>query len=268
MIASEDPEPIKFDTFHFDDFVQIDVFHKGSIQNNSKIGKAFLNLRDLHCKQYDDEINRSKTNQIFMTVPVRFKPSNYGIKRNIVNGQIFVKVKYEPRQDIRFYADWRHLLYNVHPATQSTIDRFEHLNDFLSNDFTDYTQFGVLTIDLTSVRIPENIVTGDDNTQGINNKVFMLKLKQGHEQKIIFVGSPNQIYGSHLEANRLHSMVENIKDVVYIELYDVLNEDNFDPKIKQPMENLRLLATKTFEVKDLPFEKDCFVESYSVLMPI
>ena len=96
----------------------------------------------------------------------------------------------------------------------------------------------------------------------------MLKIKQGFEQKIIFVGSPNQIYGSHLEANRLHSMVESIKDLVYIELYDVLNEDSFDPKVKQPMQNLKLLATKTFEVRDLPFDKDCFVENYSVLLPI
>ena len=71
-----------------------------------------------------------------------------------------------------------------------------------------------------------------------------------------------------MEANRFHSMVENIKDVVYIEFYDVLNEDNFDPKVKQPMENLRLLSHKTFEVKDLPFDDTNFVPEYSVLMPI
>lgn len=63
-------------------------------------------------------------------------------------------------------------------------------------------------------------------------------------------------------------MVENIKDVVYVEFYDIINEENFDPKVKQPMENLRLLAYKTFEVKDLPFDKENFVESYSVLLPI
>lgn len=164
MIASEDPEPIKFDTYHYDDYVQIDVFHKGSIQNNSKIGKAFLNLRDLHCKRFEDEINKSRTSKTFMTVPVTFSPSNYGIKRNIVNGQIFIRVQYEPRLDIRFYADWRHLLYNVHPATQMSIDRYEHMNDFLSNDFTEFTQYGVLTIDLCSLRIPENLVTGDDES--------------------------------------------------------------------------------------------------------
>jgi hypothetical protein len=40
---------IKFDTFHFDDFVQVDVFQKNSVVNNSKIGKAFVNLRELNC---------------------------------------------------------------------------------------------------------------------------------------------------------------------------------------------------------------------------
>jgi hypothetical protein len=33
-----------------------------------------------------------------------------------------------------------------------------------------------------------------------------------------------------------------------------LNEDSFDPKVVQPIENLRLLSLKTFEVKDLPFD--------------
>jgi hypothetical protein len=34
------------------------------------------------------------------------------------------------------------------------------------------------------------------------------------------------------------------------------------------MSNLRLLSHKTFEVKDLPFNKDNYVQSYSLLMPI
>jgi len=72
--------------------------------------------------------------------------------------------------------------------------------------------------------------------------------------KTIFVGSPDQIYGDHLESIRLQSMVQSLRDVVYIEFYDVLEEDNFDPKVKQPMSNLRLLSHKTFEVKDLPFD--------------
>lgn len=49
-------------------------------------------------------------------------------------------------------------------------------------------------------------------------------------------------------------MVQSLRDVVYVEFYDVLEEADFDPKVQQPMSNLRLLSHKTFEVKDLPFE--------------
>ena len=62
--------------------------------------------------------------------------------------------------------------------------------------------------------------------------------------------------------------MQSLRDVVYVEFYDVLEEDNFDPKVRQPMSNLRLLSHKTFEVKDLPFDKMNFVGSYSLLMPI
>lgn len=34
------------------------------------------------------------------------------------------------------------------------------------------------------------------------------------------------------------------------------------------MSNLRMLSHKTFEVKDLPFDQEGFVEKYSVLMPV
>jgi len=66
-------------------------------------------------------------------------------------------------------------------------------------------------------------------------------------------------------------MVQSLRDVVYIEFYDVIEEDNFDPKIKQDMSNLRLISYKTFEVRDLPFLRDGDTEEaidYSVLMPI
>jgi hypothetical protein len=63
-------------------------------------------------------------------------------------------------------------------------------------------------------------------------------------------------------------MVQNLRDLIYVEFYDVLKEDNFDPKVPQPMSNLRLLAQKTFEVKDLPFNKDDCTEGYSMLLPM
>jgi hypothetical protein len=52
----------------------------------------------------------------------------------------------------------------------------------------------------------------------------------------------------------LWSTVDSLRDVVYVEFYDVLAEEDFDPKKRQPMSNLRLLSHKTFEVKDLPFD--------------
>ena len=39
----------KYETFHFDDFIKLEIFHKGLMQKNSKIGKAFINVRDLNC---------------------------------------------------------------------------------------------------------------------------------------------------------------------------------------------------------------------------
>ena len=62
--------------------------------------------------------------------------------------------------------------------------------------------------------------------------------------------------------------MQSLRDTVYIEFFDVLNEDDFDPKVRQPMSNLRMLSHKTFEVKDLPFDQECFVEKYTVLMPV
>ena len=121
---------VKFDTFHFDDFVQIDVFQKNSVVNNSKIAKAFVNIRDLNCG--------SKTG----IVPISFKPSNYGEKRAMVNGMVFLSVEFTPRPQQAFYFDWKQQIYNIHSATEQYIDRYEHMNDFLSNEFTDNCQFG------------------------------------------------------------------------------------------------------------------------------
>lgn len=112
--------------------------------------------------------------------------------------------------------------------------------------------------------------TSEDDKDDSENLVFMLKVKVGKETRIILVGAPDQIYGdpNQLESIQIHSTVQSLRDLVYIEFYDVLNEEDFDPKVRQPMSNLRMLSHKTFEVKDLPFDKEGFVEKYSVLMPV
>ena len=63
---SELSDLIKYETFHYDDFIQLEVFQKNSIQKNSKLGKAFISLRDLGCSSSPH------------VLPITFKPSNYG----------------------------------------------------------------------------------------------------------------------------------------------------------------------------------------------
>lgn len=70
-------------------------------------------------------------------VPITFKPSNYGVKKSKVNGMIYLSCLYEPRPEEVFYTPWREGVYNVNCVTEEFIDRFEHMNDFLSNEFTD-----------------------------------------------------------------------------------------------------------------------------------
>jgi len=60
----------------------------------------------------------------------------------------------------------------------------------------------------------------------------MIRVKVRNEAKSIFVGAPDQIYGDHLENICLHAMVQSLRDLVYVEFYDVLEEENFDPKVK------------------------------------
>ena len=64
--------------------------------------------------------------------------------------------------------------------------------------------------------------TSEDDVEGASNQVFMLKIKVREATKIIYVGSPNQIYGDHEESIQIHSMVQSLRDVIYVEFYDVL----------------------------------------------
>lgn len=50
---------------------------------------------------------------------------------------IYLSCLYEPRPEEVFYTPWREGVYNVNCVTEEFIDRFEHMNDFLSNEFTD-----------------------------------------------------------------------------------------------------------------------------------
>lgn len=230
-------------------------------------------MRDLDCTNFVENINESASKNPPACVPVHLIPSNYGSEeREHVNGMLFLKVSYQPRPLDVFYPLWREVVHNISTVNDDLIDRFEHLNDFLSNQFIDSCQHGTLMIELNSVKIPKYMKTGEDGSgqDDIENLVFMLKIRVAKETRVILVGAPDQIYGdpNQRESIQIHSTVHSLRDVVYIEFYDVLNEEDFDPKVRQPMSNLRMLSNKTFEVKDLPFDGESFVEKYSVLMPV
>jgi len=49
-------------------------------------------------------------------------------------------VEYHPRPIEVFYEDWKNEVFNISAATEAapaSIDRYEHMNDFLSNEFTE-----------------------------------------------------------------------------------------------------------------------------------
>ena len=62
----------------------------------------------------------------------------------------------------------------------------------------------------------------------------MLKIRVAKDTRIILVGAPDQIYGdpNQRESIQIHSTVQSLRDLVYIEFYDVLNEEDFDPKVR------------------------------------
>ena len=98
------------------------------------------------------------------------------------------------------------------------------------------------------------------------NTVFMIKIKIRTEIKVVYVGAPNQIYGEHEESATIFSNTQSIRDNVYVEFYDVLEEENFDPKKDQPIQNLRLIDCKKVMIRDLPFDDNNVVEEFTVKM--
>jgi len=46
-------------------------------------------------------------------------------------------------------------------------------------------------VELFDVNIPENMKTSADDAEGVQNLVYMLKIKVRTEIKVIYVGAPN-----------------------------------------------------------------------------
>ena len=82
----------------------------------------------------------------------------------------------------------------------------------------------------------------------------MIRIKIGAESSTIFVASPNRIL------DQIHQVmtanIDSINDKVYIEFYDVLNEDGFNAKFasRTDMNNFKMLGHAIIDAKDVPFD--------------
>jgi hypothetical protein len=70
------------------------------------------------------------------------------------------------------------------------------------------------------------------------NSVFLVKIKVGTEHSSILVKAPNVIENMA----KMNANIDSINDKVYVEFFDVLNEDALDPQKQQSMSNLKLLS--------------------------
>ena len=65
--------------------------------------------------------------------------------------------------------------------------------------------------------------------------------------------------------------IDSINDKVYLEFYDIVDEQAFSNSQGgvNDLKNLKLLALHIFDVKDFAFSKpDCLCENHTVLMPV
>lgn len=101
------------------------------------------------------------------------------------------------------------------------------------------------------------------------NEIFMVRIKIGAEHSSIFIASPNRILDPIHQ--KMAANIDSINDKVYVEFYDVLNENAFDLKAsnsRTQLSNLKMLSHRIFDVRDLPFGSDGFVQGFRLLMPI
>jgi len=90
---------------------------------------------------------------------------------------------------------------------------------------------------------------------GNSNMIFMLRIRVGTESNSIFLAAPDRILDPLHQV--MHANVDSINEKVYIELFDVINENGFNPKDPDSNNpnNLKLLALKIFDVKDFAFDQ-------------
>ena len=200
--------------------------------------------------------------------PVTLKNPRTGLQA----GTIFFKLNYKPIDEKLVNPAWKGYLKEA-----SKLDnKYEYFNDHLQNEFKDDCQFGYLSLELETLSIPlmsNNYKKKTNQVQlGANqqlNEIFMVKLKIGAETNLIYVAAPDRILD--VIHQKMTANIDSINDKVYLEFYDVLNEEAFDAKKSKDrtdLSNLKLLSYKVFDVRDLPFDQLGVARSFRVLMPV
>jgi hypothetical protein len=114
----------------------------------------------------------------------------------------------------------------------------------------------------------QNLKKKEESSGASSNLVFMLKLRIGTESNSIFLGAPDRILDPHHE--KMCANIDSINDKVYLEFFDILDEQRFDPKDPNSnnTDNLKLLALKIFDVKDFAFDANGLCSDHRVLIPV
>jgi len=96
----------------------------------------------------------------------------------------------------------------------------------------------------------------------------MIKIKIAAESNCIFVAAPNRILDVLHQS--MTANIDSINDKVYLEFYDIIKETAFDPKLanSNDLSNMKLLATKVFDVKDFAFDSNNICKAHKVRLPI
>ena len=82
----------------------------------------------------------------------------------------------------------------------------------------------------------------------------MVRIKLGTESNTIFLKSPDVI--KDIDHSTMIGNIDSIADKLYVEFYDVLNEDGFNAKFasRTDMNNFKMLGHAIIDAKDVPFD--------------
>mgnify|MGYP003346602358 CR=1 FL=1 len=84
----------------------------------------------------------------------------------------------------------------------------------------------------------------------------MIKIRVDKQSTCIFVKAPDQIID--MAHTAMNANIDSINDKVFVDFYDVLDEESFDPRkaISNDSSNLKLLSQRIFDIRDFPFKRN------------